>query len=237
MAINLNADSDIENITDLPGTPRNWAQLVSNFVSRMFRSNTTPLGSAALRDAGTQRGNIPPVEPNGLLPDTVLAQATTTRRGVVELAADNEATTQTPSPPSDKAVTASQLCALAISPGTMQTANSLSIQAFDIGSLTFCQWHDSQFIRPDPTTERFIPTVQNASSLPALDDEVDGQDLWIVSPDQGGRIQHALNTRWRRLGEWTQLQVTDPVTYGKVPSIARHIEFSWGYYSIFVRVS
>ena len=68
---NLNLDSKVVAIRNLKQSAAGWATRVVALLEAAFKSDVTPFGSASLLDAGTEANEVPQLDADGNLPETV----------------------------------------------------------------------------------------------------------------------------------------------------------------------
>ena len=223
MAANFEVDELLAQIQNLPNIPQGWKDEVTAFALRTMRSNMNSFGEVALRDTGVGGGQIPPVQGDGLLAANLFPHATTTQRGLMELASDSEVASGSAN---DKAVTAAQVSSLVSSLGAVADLNPVSTQAFDVDSMGFFQWFNTASGR----------SFTEFSELPAITEDVAGNLLWHQLPRLSPNAHQPASTVWRRRSAWQQAMLADPVNHEPIPSPHSGQQFEHGYLAVFIRV-
>lgn len=67
----LGLDDKVAAVRDIKQSATGWAGKLIDLLSAAFKSDTTPIGSAALLDAGAAAGNVPQLDADGHLPASV----------------------------------------------------------------------------------------------------------------------------------------------------------------------
>ncbi len=90
MATDLNLDSQITEVENIPGIEVGWAAQVMLLLRNLAHSQNNPFGSVATKDNGTAEGQVPLLGTGGVIAVTDLPAASSNASGIVRIATAQE---------------------------------------------------------------------------------------------------------------------------------------------------